>query len=75
METRIDSEDEREIRRIYLAALLRVEAAAAAAAAELGLAQLARGIRAEGRVLEATLRAEFPDEDMEDPFPEPPEPP
>ena len=63
MGSRVDPEDEREIRRLYLAALLRVDAMAAAAAAELGLAQLAGRIRGEGRELEAALRAEFPDED------------
>lgn len=63
MGSRVDPEDERVIRHLYLAALLRVDAMAAAAAAELGLAQLAGRIRGEGRELEAALRAEFPDED------------
>ena len=63
MDSRADPEDEREIRRLYLAALLRIDEMAAAAAAELGLAQLSGRIRGEGRALEAAFRTEFPDGD------------
>ncbi|NJD25405.1 MAG: hypothetical protein FIB06_08350 [Betaproteobacteria bacterium] len=42
----MDSDDARDIRRLFLAALLRCEAFAAAAADEAGLARLAAEIRA-----------------------------
>jgi hypothetical protein len=58
-----ETELQREIRRLHLAALLRVEAMVALTAAELGLARLEEKIRTEGRALEAAFREEFPDED------------